>query len=95
MPKSDVQRRDTGLTRSEPGSMKEVSSQRQYLLNEIFGLAVACPFDQGNPCNCPLHELRKKTLRERHEWLQALSEEDISNILTFHKKCLGEKENSN
>jgi hypothetical protein len=68
------------------------SPRRQYLLEEIFGLAVACPFDQGNPCKCPLHELRKKSLRERYEWLHELSEESMKDILTFHEKCLDGKE---
>ena len=66
--------------------------QRQYLLEEIFGLAVACPFDQGNPCNCPLHDLRKQGLKERYESLQELSGEDMLKILIFHQKCLEEKE---
>jgi hypothetical protein len=69
------------------------SPRKQYLLEEIFGLAVACPFDQGNPCNCPLHDLRKKGLRERYEWLQSLSEEALFDVLGFHQKWLEKKEN--
>jgi hypothetical protein len=68
------------------------SPRKQYLLEDIFGLAVACPFDQGNPCKCPLHDLRTKSLRERYEWLNEASEESLRDILTFHEKCLDEKE---
>jgi hypothetical protein len=69
----------------------KTSPLRHYLLEKVFGLAVACPFDQGNPQPCPLHELRKKSLKERYEWLRALSEEEVRNILSFHQKCLAEK----
>jgi hypothetical protein len=70
------------------------NSRKQYLLEEIFGLAVACPFDQGNPCGCPLHELRKKSLQERYRWLRDLSDDKLREILIFHRKCLDEKEKS-
>ena len=73
----------------------DTSPRKQFLLEEIFGLAVACPFDQGNPCNCPLHELRKKSLQERYRWLLDLSEADLRDILTNHRKCLDEKEEAN
>jgi len=69
-----------------------INSRKQYLLEEIFGLAVACPFDQGNPCECPLHELRKKSLQQRYQWLQDLSDDSLREILVFHRKCLDEKE---
>jgi len=67
---------------------------RQYMKERVFGLSVACPFDQGNPCDCPLHEIRKKSIEERYQWFRGLSDERILEILTYHKKCLGEKENS-
>jgi len=58
----------------------------------MVGLSVECPFDGTNPCTCPLHEIRKKSLKERYEWAQKLSESDALNILTFHQVCLKEKE---
>lgn len=69
------------------------SAQRQYLQVKVFGLSLACPFDQGNPCDCPLHEIRKKKLEEKIKWLNKLSDEGVLNILTYHQICLGEKEN--
>lgn len=69
----------------------KTSPLRHHLLEKVFGLAVACPFDQGNPCKCPLHELRKKSLRERYEWLRALSEEEVRDILIYHQKCMDDK----
>jgi hypothetical protein len=64
------------------------------LMPKMIGLAMECPFDGTNPCTCPLHEIRKKSLAERLKWAQKLSEDDAFSILTFHKECLNQKENS-
>ena len=68
------------------------SAQKDHVKTKIFGLSVQCPFSGTNPCVCPLHEIRKKGLRERLEWAERLSETEALNILTFHQKCLEEKE---
>ena len=67
---------------------------RRYMRERVFGLSVACPFDQGNPCVCPLHEIRKVSIQERDKWVRGLSTERMLEILTYHQKCLGEKEQS-
>ena len=73
--------------------MSEMSnSQRTSFQDRVFALSEACPFDGCNPSACPLHEIRKKSQRQRHEWAQALSEESVFNILVFHEVCLGKKE---
>ncbi|MCE0499422.1 MAG: hypothetical protein LV481_15890 [Methylacidiphilales bacterium] len=64
-----------------------------YMRERVFGLSVACPFDQGNPCVCPLHEIRKLSIEERYKWVRELSNESMLDILHNHQKCLGEKEN--
>ena len=53
----------------------------------VFGLAVACPCDQGNPIDCPLYEIRKMSLRQRHVWAHSQSEEDMRALLEHHEKC--------
>ena len=68
-------------------------SERYLLQKQVFGLSVCCPFDHGNPCACPLHGVRKMGVMERCEWLHGQSEESMRNFLTFHQKCLEEKEN--
>lgn len=68
------------------------SNPLRDLQEAIFALSVACPFDQGNPCACPLHEIRKKNLKERYAWIQQLSEESMLDIVTFHHKCMKAKE---
>jgi hypothetical protein len=69
-----------------------VSSAKDLLESKMFGLAVACPYWGGNPCKCPFHEIRKKSLLERHEWAKRLSETEALNYLTFHQFCLQQKE---
>jgi hypothetical protein len=68
-------------------------SERHLLQKQVFGLSVCCPFDQGNPCDCPLHAVRKMGVMERFEWLHGQSEENMRNFLTSCQKCLEEKEN--
>jgi hypothetical protein len=70
-----------------------VSGSQKYLLQkQVFGLSVCCPFDQGNPCACPLHAVRQMGIMERFEWLHGQSEESMRNFLAFHQRCLEEKE---
>ena len=66
--------------------------QKQILTSQVVGLSVACPFDGTNPCRCPLHDVRKRSLRERYAWVQSLSEAEAVTILTFHEACLLDKE---
>ena len=66
--------------------------QRIHFRDKIFGLSVACPFDQDNPCDCPLYEVRKKSMEERYAWVRELSDVRILSILTYHQKCLDERE---
>ena len=66
-------------------------SQQNQEKSAAFGLAVACPFDQGNPSACPLHEIRKRNLKDRYEWIQGLSEERTHQLLAYHQECLDGK----
>jgi len=66
--------------------------QGSYLRDKIFILSVVCPFDQGNPCECPFHETEKRNLNKRMEWLNELSEEAILNFDTYCGVCWEENE---
>jgi hypothetical protein len=65
---------------------------RERLVVGIYGLLVACPYEQGNPASCQLFEIRKKKLRDRVEWVQSLSFDDMVHIMTVHKGCLAYRE---
>ena len=60
----------------------------------IMGLLVGCPYD-SNPADCALHEMRQKPLQEREGWCNQLSDEEIQNIISTHKKCLACREANN
>lgn len=68
-----------------------VHSKRYELQKQVFGLSVCCPFEHGNPCVCPLHEVRKMRVMERYEWLHKLSDEDMLHILALHQTCMSNK----
>jgi len=74
------------MTNSNTGPLQS------QLLSQVLGLSVACPFSQGNPCDCPLHEIRKSPFKTRMEWVKQLSEAEALHILEFHRGCLEQKE---
>jgi len=63
------------------------SPSKRELEAKVFGLAMACPCDQGNPIDCPLYQIRKMSLRERHGWAHGLSETAMEALLDYHEKC--------
>lgn len=52
---------------------------------------MACPFEQDNPCDCPLHMLRKKALGDRLAWAKSLCDDELMKIATTHCICLEKK----
>ncbi len=58
----------------------------------LFGLVMACPFDQSNPPDCPLYEVRQMNLRHRLAWVSHLSVEEVSEWVRAHRQCLRRKE---
>ena len=66
---------------------KMPNSQRIAFETQILDLSESCPFDGSNPCTCPWHEVRDKSQKEKHEWVRALSDESLLQILAFHKQC--------
>jgi hypothetical protein len=69
-----------------------VSAQQKSLLEKMFSLSGACPFDGENPCKCPFHEIRKKDLENRLEWARSMSDDEIVSLFTHHLACLEEKQ---
>jgi hypothetical protein len=65
----------------------EPSLARSY----IVGLLVECPFEP-NPTDCALQPIRKKPLKERIEWVNQLTDDQVRDIISEHKECLKRKE---
>ena len=53
----------------------------------LMGLAVACPVGQDNPADCPLHEVRDLPLIQRVAWVKARTQDEVKNILSYHRTC--------
>jgi hypothetical protein len=60
----------------------------------VFGLVVACPFDQKSPPDCQLCEIQRLDLKERFAWVSALTQAEAKSIWAHHEKCLMEKKRS-
>jgi hypothetical protein len=58
----------------------------------VIGLTMACPFEQANPPECPLHELRGQTLRQRLDWAAGLGRDELVDVMQRHYACLCRKE---
>jgi hypothetical protein len=57
----------------------------------VKGLMIACPF--GKPLDtCPAREIRKLPLEDRMQKVDDMPEGEIDLIISFHKKCLAERE---
>jgi hypothetical protein len=65
---------------------------RQALIAYVVGLAVACPINQDNPVDCPLHELRSQSFQDRLKWVKALDDESLYLLAQHHCSCLAAKE---
>ena len=60
----------------------------EWLQERLVALAVACPFAENNPPNCPLHHLRTLSSREILDWLEGLSADEAQFMLRYHECCL-------
>ncbi len=57
----------------------------------VFGLLIECPLDEPLD-TCPALDLRKLPTDEKFKIVNNMSEEQLDDILTHHKKCLRERE---
>ena len=62
-------------------------SDRIAYQTRILDLADECPFSRETPCTCPWHEIRGKSRREKYNWVAALSDDRILELLAYHKMC--------
>jgi hypothetical protein len=71
----------------------KTTSQRgkDELRASLLSLAKACPVDGCNPKDCPLYSLRKMEPRQRLQWFNALSEDDLVYLATYHHVCMNIK----
>lgn len=56
----------------------------------MCGRILRCPLGD-NPEDCPLYEIRKLPIEERVEWLNARTDEEVTELFALHSKCLEEK----
>jgi hypothetical protein len=68
-----------------------IQVRRSELRANLLALSEACPFDHSNPEDCPLFKLRKLKPRERVQWFNALDENDLAYLATYHQVCLTTK----
>jgi hypothetical protein len=58
----------------------------------LIGLAVACPYTQDNPCDCPLARIRRLPMRQRIEAVMAMDRDEQIRYLREHESCLRHRE---
>lgn len=66
-------------------------SRPEALRSELLCLLETCPAEYCNPDGCPLHGLRALKYSERLDWFNALSEEDLVFLATYHAVCFALK----
>ncbi|MCX6914986.1 MAG: hypothetical protein NT167_18365 [Verrucomicrobia bacterium] len=65
--------------------------QKNELRANLLALSEACPSDDANPEDCPLFLLRKMKPRNRLQWLNALTDNDLVYLATYHRVCFTTK----
>ena len=72
--------------------MSSVShEQKNELRVSLLELSEACPFHHANPRDCPLFALRKMKPTKRVQWFNALTENDLEYLATYHRVCFTTK----
>lgn len=61
---------------------------KDELRASLLSLTRACPVDGCNPKDCPLYSLRKMEPMQRLQWFNALSEDDLFYLATYHHVCM-------
>jgi hypothetical protein len=76
----------------DTAALKTVSQRgTDELRANLFSLAQACPVDKLNPADCPLYLLRKMKPRQQRQWFNALNEDDLVFLATYHHVCMNIK----
>lgn len=58
----------------------------------LIGLVMACPLQQDNPSDCPLHKIRQLPVKERFIWVKSRAQKEALEILRQHSICLRQKQ---
>jgi hypothetical protein len=64
---------------------------KDKLRANIRCLVEFCPVDKSNPKDCPLYLLRQMEHPRRLELFNALNEDDLVYLATYHHICLNTK----
>ncbi len=71
---------------------RQFSPERLRWLNvQLAHLAPSCPWNQRNPAECPLADVRKLPATAVAEWLENLSPEEKEYLVLYHQCCLAIK----
>jgi hypothetical protein len=65
--------------------------RKNELRANLLELSEACPFHHANPRDCPLFPLRKMEPKKRVQWFNALIEDDLMYLATYHRVCFTTK----
>jgi hypothetical protein len=76
----------------DAAALKTASQRRKDELRaSLLSLTKICPVDECNPKDCPLYSLRKMELMQRLQWFNALGEDDLVYLATYHHVCMNLK----
>jgi len=64
---------------------------KDELRANLLSLTKICPVDECNPEDCPLYLLRKMEPMQRLQWFNALDEDDLAYLATYHHICMNIK----
>lgn len=73
------------MQRDQASPFDEVDSEEARLA--LCGRVLRCSEEEGNPEDCPLHELRQLPVAERMVWLESRTDEDVEAIFRYHLQC--------
>ena len=58
------------------------------LRESLRELSESCPFHRSNPEDCPLFALRRMPCAEIRQWVNSLSEDELTYLAVYHHTCL-------
>jgi uncharacterized protein with von Willebrand factor type A (vWA) domain len=64
---------------------------KDKLRANLRSLVEFCSVDKSNPKDCPLYLLRQMERPQRLAWINALPEDDLVYLATYHHICLNTK----
>ena len=71
---------------------RKFSPERLRWLNvQLAHIAPVCPWNQRNPAECPLADVRKLPPAAVAEWLEKLSPDEKEYLVLYHQCCLAIK----